>query len=156
MSTAAILTVVAAVASGLVGGIFFAFSTFVVQGLDRGGAAVGITAMQGINVTALNPPFMALLFGGPLVGIAAAVAARGSAELHPGWTIAGAVALALPALMTIAFHVPRNIALDALDPEADGSDAAWSAFVRGWVAGNHVRTLGGAAAALAFTLALVA
>ena len=72
MDTATALTVVAAVLGGLTAGVFLAFSTFVVQGLDRNPAPVAIRAMQGINVTAPHPLFMLPLFGGPLVGVAAA------------------------------------------------------------------------------------
>jgi uncharacterized membrane protein len=157
MSTAVVLTIVAALAGGLVAGAFLAFSTFVVQGLDRNPASVAIAAMQGINVTAPHPLFMLPLFGGPLVGVAAAVATLagdgGGADI---WVVVGAAAGLVPAVMTAAFHIPRNNALDRLDPEAPDAAAAWARYVREWVGGNHVRTLGALAGAAAMTVALVA
>ncbi|HEX7131449.1 MAG TPA: anthrone oxygenase family protein [Iamia sp.] len=157
MSTVIVLTVVAAVMGGLVAGVFLAFSTFVVQGIDRAPAPAAITAMQGINVTAPHPLFMLPLFGGPLVGLAAAVLAlTGDGDVADGWVVAGAVAGFVPAVMTAAFHIPRNNALDRLDPAAPDAAATWTRYVREWVGGNHVRTLGALAGSVAMTVALVA
>ncbi len=44
--------------SALVGGIFFAFSSFVMKALARVSSAEGIGAMQSINVVVLNPSFL--------------------------------------------------------------------------------------------------
>lgn len=148
MSTATVLTVIAAVLGGLTAGVFLAFSTFVVQGLDRNPAPIAITAMQGINVTAPHPLFMLPLFGGPLVGVAAAIAST------EAWVIVGAVAGFVPALMTVGYHIPRNDALDRVDPAAPDADATWRRYVREWVGGNHVRTLGGLVGSAAMTIAV--
>jgi uncharacterized membrane protein len=157
MSTVIVLTVIAAVASGLVAGVFLAFSTFVVQGLDRNPAPVAVAAMQGINVTAPHPLFMLPLFVGPLAGVAAAVLAlTGDGDVADAWVVAGAAAGCIPALMTVGFHIPRNLALDRVDPEDADVTATWARYVREWVGGNHVRTLGGLVAAAAMTIALVA
>jgi uncharacterized membrane protein len=47
----------------LIAGVFFAFSTFVMNALSRLPPAQGIATMQSINVTAINPLFMTALFG---------------------------------------------------------------------------------------------
>jgi len=157
MSTVVVLTIVAALSGGMVAGAFLAFSTFVVQGLDRNPPPVAIAAMQGINVTAPHPLFMLPLFGGPLVGLAAAaLALTGDGDVAGGWVVVGAVVGLVPALMTAGFHIPRNSALDRVDPEAPDAAAAWARYVREWVGGNHVRTLGGLVGAAAMTIALVA
>ncbi len=57
------LTFVAAIGCGLVAGIFFAFSTFVMKALARIPSAGGIAAMQAINVVVINPWFMGAFFG---------------------------------------------------------------------------------------------
>ena len=59
-------TVAAAVGCALVAGLLFAFSTSVMPALRRRPAAEGITAMQTINSTILNPLF-GLVFGGTTV-----------------------------------------------------------------------------------------
>jgi uncharacterized membrane protein len=58
-----ILIVVSALGSGLVGGIFFAFSNFVMKALARVPPAQGVAAMQSINVVVLNRWFFAVFFG---------------------------------------------------------------------------------------------
>ena len=59
----AALTVVAALGCGLNAGVFFAFSSFVMKALARLQPALGIAAMQSINLVAVTPAFMAALFG---------------------------------------------------------------------------------------------
>src|SRR6266550_3898492 len=58
-----LLTVVAALGSGLVGGIFFAFSSFIMKALARVAPTQGIAVMQSINLTVLNIWFFAVFFG---------------------------------------------------------------------------------------------
>ena len=57
------LTLVAALGCGLIAGVFFAFSSFVMKALARLQPAQGVGAMQAINVAAVTPAFMAALFG---------------------------------------------------------------------------------------------
>jgi uncharacterized membrane protein len=52
-----------ALSCGLVGGVFFTFSTFILAALARLPAREGIAAMQAINITVITPPFMLALFG---------------------------------------------------------------------------------------------
>jgi uncharacterized membrane protein len=49
--------VIALLGSALIGGIFFAFSSFVMKALARVPSPEGIAAMQSINVVVLNPSF---------------------------------------------------------------------------------------------------
>jgi uncharacterized membrane protein len=48
---------------GLIAGVFFAFSAFIMSALARIEPTQGITAMQSINITVINPLFMTALFG---------------------------------------------------------------------------------------------
>src|SRR5215510_10186037 len=57
------LTLFSALGCGLVAGVFFAFSSFVMNALARLQAAQGIAAMQSINVAVINPLFMAAFLG---------------------------------------------------------------------------------------------
>ena len=52
------LALLACVGAGTVGGVFFAFSTFVMKALAQLPARQGIAAMQRINVVVLNPLFL--------------------------------------------------------------------------------------------------
>lgn len=140
-----VLTVATAIASATVGGVLFAFSTFVMPALRRLPAAQGIAAMQSINVTAQRPPLMLLMFGTTLACVALVVV--GVADRSP-WLLAGAAVHLVGAIgVTAAYNVPRNVELAALDPASPDAAARWPAWVREWNAGNHVRTVAGIAAA---------
>lgn len=58
-----VLIFMAALGAGLVAGIFFAFSTFVMKALNLLPPAQGIAAMQSINIAVINPWFMTPFFG---------------------------------------------------------------------------------------------
>ena len=83
-------TLVTAGGCALVGGVFFAFSSFVMDGLGRLPDAQGTAAMQSINRSAVTPAFMAALFGtgAACAGLVAWSAVRGNAPAA-GWLIAG-------------------------------------------------------------------
>jgi uncharacterized membrane protein len=57
-----LLKLFAALGCGLVAGVFFAFSSFVMNALGRLPPAQGIAAMQSINITAVTPVFMTAIF----------------------------------------------------------------------------------------------
>lgn len=63
----ATLTFIAAIGSGLIAGVFFAFSTFIMSALARLQPPQGIAAMQSINITVINPWFMMVFLGTAMV-----------------------------------------------------------------------------------------
>jgi len=146
------LTLVCAVGSGLVGGVFFAFSTFVMSGLRKIPAPAVISAMQSINRQAPTPLFMLALLGTS----AACVALGVVAVVRWGSTAAtlavvGAALGVVPLLLTGAYHVPRYDALALVDPTAAGAAEAWRHYLAGWVPWNHVRTVTSLSAAVLLT-----
>ena len=62
------LTLAAALSTGVVAGIFFAFSNFVMRALERVEPSAGMASMQAINVTVLNPMFFLFFLGAALLG----------------------------------------------------------------------------------------
>ncbi|MBO0681026.1 DUF1772 domain-containing protein [Mycolicibacterium sp. S2-37] len=152
-----VLTVAAIVTSAAVGGLFYAFSTFVMRGLDRTDPVSAITAMRGINAEAqANAPFLALFTGSALLAVAVGVATV--LRWHQpgnGYLLTGAALGVVAFVVTVAFNVPLNNHLAGLAPAAmPAADAAaeWRAYFSSWTAWNHVRTVGGfAAAALMLT-----
>lgn len=151
------LTLVAALGTGVVGGVFFAFSSFVMKSLARIAPNQGIAAMQSINIVVINPSFMLALFGTALLCIGLAIwAGINWARAGSAWIVGGAVLYVIgTAVWTIVFHVPRNDALAKIDPNAPESIAIWEQYVSVWTLGNHVRTAAAIAACACFVLALV-
>jgi uncharacterized membrane protein len=137
------LTVVTAIGSAAVGGLFYAFSTFVMRGLDRTDPVEAAVAMRGINAEAqASAPFLLLFLG---TGVLALVLGVFAVIHRDGYLLAGAVLALLPTVITIGFNVPLNNRLE------DGLD--WTSYLGPWTAWNHVRTvtglLGGAVLAIA-------
>jgi uncharacterized membrane protein len=151
-----VLTLVSALGCGLMAGVFFAFSAFVMRGLTRLPPAQGIAAMQAINVAALERPFMAAFFGSTVACVLLAVASLLKwHEPNALYRLIGSgVYLAGGFVVTAAFNVPRNNALAAV--EADSADGAnrWARFVASWTAWNHVRAAACIVAAALLILAL--
>jgi uncharacterized membrane protein len=141
---------VTALGCGLVAGVFYAFSSFVMPALGRLPAATGTAAMQSINVLAVTPAFMSVFCGTALASLAVAI------DALAGGGSAAVVAAALLYLLgtfglTVVYHVPRNDRLAEADPEADATARLWREYLPSWTAGNHVR----AAASLAASALLV-
>jgi uncharacterized membrane protein len=142
------LSLIAALGCALLAGLFFAFSNFIMKALMRIPAPSGIAAMQAINVTVLNPLFLALFFG---------TAAACALLLFLAWerplaVLGAALYLVGTFGVTMVFNVPRNNALVRLDP-AD-SVAAWRRYVQEWTWWNHVRTFAAVLAAVLLALEL--
>ena len=150
------VTIFAALGSGLMGGVFFTFSNFVMPGLARLPPAQGVAAMQSINVTVLNPLFLALFV--------ATGAASGFLVLMGGWrwrepgviylVAGGLLYLGGIIAVTAGANVPRNNALLALPADSPEAARYWVSYLSSWVAWNHVRAVSGLGALVSFILAL--
>lgn len=152
------LTLIAALGSGLVGGVFFAFSGFVMPALRRLRPDQGMAAMQAINVTAVRPPLMLAMFGTALACVALIVTSLGRWR-EPAALLrvaGGGLYLVGTVLVTMLGNVPRNNALAAADADSPAGAETWTRVVPGWTAWNTVRTVAAVAAAAALTLSLVA
>ncbi|HLL90834.1 MAG TPA: hypothetical protein VK324_16150 [Tepidisphaeraceae bacterium] len=57
------MTLAAALGSGLMAGVFFAFSAFVMRALGRLPAGEAVAAMRAINVAVINPLFLGVFLG---------------------------------------------------------------------------------------------
>src|SRR5688500_11020849 len=121
------LTLVTALGCGLSAGALFAFSSFVMRALARLPTAQGIAAMQSINVVAATPVFMTALFGTAVACLVLAVWTL--ADWHDSfgpYLLAGsALYLAGTIGLTMAYHVPRNNALAAIEPTSHDAEARW-------------------------------
>lgn len=150
-----LLTLLASLGCGLVAGIFFAFSTFIMQALSALPAAHGIAAMQSINRVVINPWFLGVFFGtaaGCVLLLAIGIWQWG--DPRAGYWLAGAVFyLAGAFLVTMVFNVPHNEALAAAEPESADAIGLWGDYLKTWTNWNHVRTAGAFAAAACFSLA---
>lgn len=150
------LKLLSALGCGLVAGVFFAFSTFVMSALGRLQPAQGIAAMQAINITVINPLFM-----GVFMGTAASCLALGFPAISR-WNQPGATLLLAGCLLylvgtfgvTIGGNVPLNDALAAVKPGSSDGAQIWAHYLTNWTLWNHVRTVAALGATVSFILAL--
>ncbi|MPY92594.1 MAG: DUF1772 domain-containing protein [Acidimicrobiia bacterium] len=151
------LTVAGAAGSGLIGGLFFAFSSFAMSGLRRLPGRQGLVAMQSINTAAnASPGLLVGLLGTGALCVAIAVPALGDLDRPASrYQLAASLLYLVGAIgVTAAYHIPKNNALDRVDPDSAGAVATWEHYAATWTAGNHVRTVLPLAAAVCFALAL--
>jgi uncharacterized membrane protein len=138
-------------ATGLMAGLYFAYTFSVMPGLAGASDRTLVETMQRINVAILNGAF-GVAFGGAVVcGIAAVVmhllpAARASsAPAVLPWLVVGVLLYAATLVVTFVVNVPLNDALAAAGDPARLSDAdlasVRAAFESRWVFGNGLRTL---------------
>ena len=143
--------------SALVGGIFFAFSSFIMKALAGVPSAEGVGAMQSINVVVINPSFLGAFFGTAVLALIAggfALASWGSPSAS--YFLGGALFyLVGTILVTIFGNVPLNNQLAAESATDPGIQEVWQHYLDRWTMWNHVRTAAAMVAALLYTLGLM-
>ena len=151
------VTLVAAIGAGVTGGVYFAFSTFVMTALRRLPDRQGLTAMQAVNRAAPSPLFMTALFGTGVLAVGLIVTAvRHWGEAGAAQLVVGSGLYLASVVVTAAFHVPRNETLEAIDPASATAAERWRDLAAAWTMGNHVRMVTAIAGAVVLVLALTA
>jgi uncharacterized membrane protein len=149
------LTVMAAVGSGVIGGVLYAFSVMVMRSLAQLPAQHGIAAMQAINAAALRPAFLWVFTGTAALCAAVVVGSLLDWDDASPYVLVGGLPYLIGSFgLTVGYHVPRNEALDRVEPSSPDAASHWSRYVRDWTAWNHVRGAAAVAAAALLTIAL--
>jgi len=149
-----IITVASVSGAGLVTGLLFAFSNFVMRALADLPPDKGMFAMQRINETIINPVFLALFLGTPILcSVLAVNSALNMGEPGSLFLLAGALAYLIgPFGITVLFNVPLNNQLARADV-AD-SDRIWPVYQKQWQRWNHARTYIGVASVVFMAMGL--
>ena len=135
---------VAILAYAFVGGVFLAFSDFIMRSLSRTGGVGGVEAMQVINREVFRWVFMTLFLS--MAAVSLILAGYGAMHLdHPAGPViglAGLVYLVGCFGVTVAFNVPMNEALAGMDLSEDQTRAYWTGtYLPRWTFWNTVRTI---------------
>jgi len=147
-----------AIGCGLLAGLYFAFSAFIMTALDRIGQASGIAVMNAINVTIVQSLFMPIFLG--TTAASAALAVIGLLR----WSEPGAMAMVTGGVLyvlgmfivTMIFNVPLNNALAVADPASQEAASLWARYLTDWTLWNHVRTMSSTVACALFIAAIAA
>ena len=153
MSTHVLLLLqISTLAYALLGGVFLAFSDFIMRSLAHTGGVGGIDAMQVINREVFRWVFMVLFLG--MAAISVFILIYGALHLTDGAgvliTLGALIYLTGCFAVTIIFNVPMNEALARMDLSADATQDYWTnTYLPRWTMWNTVRTLACALAAAA-------
>ena len=144
------LAQLAILAYALVGGVFLAFSDFLMRSLAKTSGAGGVEAMQSINREVFRWVFMTLFIGlAPMslfFGVYGAVWAPGAEGLP--LAIAGGLYFFGCFALTVAGNVPMNNALAALDATSVEAGVYWrETYLPRWTMLNSLRATACCAAA---------
>ena len=151
-----ISTILAALGSGLIAGVFFAFSTSVMKALGRLPSNEGMAAMQSINIVIINPLFLGVFLGTAVMCLGLTVVSFLRWDRGAAFLLAGAVLyLSGSVAVTMLLNVPLNNALMAATPTNPQSADLWKNYLANWTFWNHVRAAASLGAAAAFTICLV-
>jgi uncharacterized membrane protein len=146
----------AALGCALLGGVYFAFSAFIMRALRDAGHP-GTVAMNSINRVILRSTFMPLFLGTTLAS--AALAVIGLLNLPDPDAInpiaGGLLYVAGMFGVTMLCNVPLNNALQNVTAESRTGTAIWNDYLRRWTLWNHVRTASCLAAAALFVVSLL-
>jgi uncharacterized membrane protein len=151
-----VLVLLAILGTACMAGMFYAFSVFVMKGLDRLPSPTGIAAMQSINAAVGNPVFGLGFVGTALLCLVLAVSSLFmlGEDGAPLVLAASVLYLAGGLVLTVRYHIPRNNRLMKVDPTGVGSEDWWRQYVAEWTTWNHVRTIASLAATGLFAVAL--
>ena len=156
-SITTIAVVAALLGSAIIGGVFFAFSSFIMKAFARVPAREGIAAMQSINVVVLNPSFLGTFMGTAVVSlmiVGLAVIEWGTPSSP--WYLAGALLYFVGTfLVTGLGNVPMNNRLAEVSNTDPTTVSVWEHYLDRWTRLNTIRTAAAVAAVLMFTLVLM-
>jgi uncharacterized membrane protein len=139
---------IATIGSGLLGGLYLAFSVAVMPALAQRPQAEATAVMQEVNRVIVNPVFGLLFAGTALACLLTAGSPLVVGGAAGGWRIAGGGVGLLGFVSTAAVNIPLNNRLDR-----DGV-LVWAQFLQQWVPWNHVRAVTSLVAAVLLTPAL--
>lgn len=138
-----ILFYIAAIGFGLMAGIYFAFSAFIMNALAEISKPAAMKAMQSINEVILRSPFMVLFFGTSMISVVLIVVAL--MDLNSAGNVfvlfSGSIYFLGMFLCTVFFNVPLNEKLKAAQPDTQNGQNVWELYLRVWTRWNHIRTI---------------
>lgn len=158
MNTLTTLAVILAlIGSALIAGIFFAFSNFIMKALARLPASQGMAAMQSINVTVLNPVFLAVFMGTAIISLLVTILAVIGWQMPAApYYLVGAVLYIVGTFMLTGLgNVPLNNQLAAISANDPAASESWQYYLDQWTRLNTLRTISATAAAMVMLVGLL-
>jgi uncharacterized membrane protein len=151
-SLVTILLWFAAIGCGVMAGVYFAFSTFIMTAFGRVDSVHGRAAMNAINATILGSLFMPVLRYDAGRGDRSDPSVLHMSQLGmTAMLAAGLIYVIGRFACTAIFNVPMNNELT----RAGADDALWARYLNDWTFWNHLRTIASTIASGLFIFALL-
>ena len=132
-----------AVSVGVMAGVYYTFSAFVMRSLDAIDAPAGMLAMQSINRIIVKSSFLPIFFASTIACAALAILAVLDLSA-PGatWMLVGGALYATGMfVVTVVGNVRLNNRLEGTDATGPKGPEMWALYLRRWTVWNHVRTI---------------
>ena len=133
---------VAIISFGFTGGVYFAFSFFVMQSLKKTSDPDAIRTMNTINLLILKSPFMLLFFFSSFIAFILFLENLILYKLISNEGFASLIFLLGMFLCTATKNVPLNNKLADFDfkDSTFNPTIEWNNYYRDWIKWNHIRT----------------
>ena len=142
MSVLLWLDEIAIISFGFIGGVYFAFSFFVMQSLNKVSHPEAIRTMNSINSVILKSPFMFLFFFSSFIAFIIFLENMILYKLISNEGFASIVFLIGMFLCTAIKNVPLNNKLADFDlnDSTSNPEIEWNDYYKNWIKWNHIRT----------------
>ena len=133
---------IAIISFGFIGGVYFAFSFFVMQSLNKISHSEAIRTMTSINSVILKSPFMFLFFLSSFIAFIIFLENLILYKLISNEGFASIVFLIGMFLCTATKNVPLNnkLADFDFDKSSCNPEIEWNYYYKNWIKWNHIRT----------------
>lgn len=149
------LLIAAAIGSGLIGGVFYAFSSLIMPAFRKVPADHAISVMRSINVRVMKSSFLAVFIGTGLLCLVTGIQSVFLWEHTRSKLIfaAGGIYLVGSILVTGLRNVPLNHQLAV--QKDNGLHDFWFSYTAAWTRWNHIRTIACVVSSGLFILSLL-
>ena len=159
MNLIQITTVSAALGAATFGGVLFAFSTFVMPGLDAAPPSAAVASMQQINRAAprslLALDMVVTLVLCLVVAVLALLRLRSDGGGASVLLLVGTGLYVVSFAITAMYHIPHNDAFESVAATGPQAAQAWHDYAQPWELWNHVRSAAALAGAAAMMTGLL-
>ena len=145
------------VLTGLMAGVYFTFSVFVMKALDELPSLHAAQAMNKINDVIVNTLFLPIFFGSTIwyAGVIVWSITDWQNSQSILMILAASIYIVGMFLVTAFGNVPLNNRLKTLEENSDELVEYWSRYFHDWMLFNHLRTVSCIAACGILTSALM-
>jgi uncharacterized membrane protein len=152
-----VTVIIACLGSALIGGVFFAFSSFIMKALARLPSSEGVAAMQSINVVVLNPVFLGVFMGTVAISLLVSILAIMEWDMPAApYFLTGALLYIVGTfLVTGLGNVPLNNQLARITATDAAVGDFWQHYLERWTQLNTLRTISAIAATVTLIIGLI-